>query len=84
VAGNGTGAHSTPARVRVVTITVAALDWVNVGDALARLGVHDVTSVIRRPRDPWTYTGLTRPVVYLALLSSMRFLDDPVLRAGST
>jgi hypothetical protein len=33
----------------VVTITVAALDWVNVGGTLARLGVHDVTSVILRP-----------------------------------
>jgi hypothetical protein len=49
MAGDGAGAHSTPARVRVVTITVAALDWVNVGGALARLGVHDVTSVILRP-----------------------------------
>jgi hypothetical protein len=49
MAGNGASAHTTPARVRVVTITVAALDWVNVGGALAQLGVHDVTSVILRP-----------------------------------
>ena len=49
MAGNGAGAHATPARVRVVTITVAPLDWVNVGGALARPGVHDVTSVILRP-----------------------------------
>ena len=49
MAGNGTGPHTTRARVRVVTITVAALDWVNVGGALARLGIHDVTSLVLRP-----------------------------------